>query len=138
MPVFEGLLPDNHNEITLDLLFVLATWHALAKLRMHTETTLQALEETTDTLGHQVRLFKKAMSVYDTRELKKEIIAQGRRRAALRKNKGKAVEVNLEVKRKDLNINTPKFHALGGYVEAIRRFGTTDSFSTQIVSLSDV
>lgn len=35
---------------------------------------------------------------------------------------------------KTLNLNTYKWHALGDVVPAIRLFGTTDSYSTQIVS----
>jgi hypothetical protein len=36
---------------------------------------------------------------------------------------------------KQFNLNTYKFHALGDYCNTIRRFGTTDSYSTQAVSL---
>jgi hypothetical protein len=38
-------------------------------------------------------------------------------------------------KAKHLNLNTYTFHALGDYVATIRHFGTTDSYSTQPVSL---
>jgi hypothetical protein len=34
---------------------------------------------------------------------------------------------------KQFNLNTYKFHALGDYCNTIRRFGTTDSYSTQPV-----
>lgn len=34
---------------------------------------------------------------------------------------------------KQFNLNTYKFHALGDYVSMIRTFGTTDSFTTQVV-----
>ncbi|KAG6838659.1 hypothetical protein C0991_009889 [Blastosporella zonata] len=44
IPAFEGLLPEPHNKILLDLYFELATWHGLAKLKMHTETTLEDLD----------------------------------------------------------------------------------------------
>ncbi|KIK32452.1 hypothetical protein CY34DRAFT_45100, partial [Suillus luteus UH-Slu-Lm8-n1] len=37
IPVFEGLLPKEHNGIVLDMLFDLAAWHGYAKLRMHTD-----------------------------------------------------------------------------------------------------
>lgn len=37
-------------------------------------------------------------------------------------------------KTKKFNLNTYKFHAMGDYVRSIRLFGTTDSFTTQIVS----
>ncbi|KAJ6619167.1 hypothetical protein B0H10DRAFT_1794003 [Mycena sp. CBHHK59/15] len=36
IPVFEGLLPEPHNNTVLNLLFTFAEWHVLAKLRMHT------------------------------------------------------------------------------------------------------
>ena len=34
------------------------------------------------------------------------------------------------------NFGTPKFHFLGDYTSTIRRYGTTDSYSTQSVSKS--
>jgi hypothetical protein len=34
---------------------------------------------------------------------------------------------------KTLNLNTYKFHALGDYTRMIRRYGTTDSYSTEVV-----
>lgn len=139
MPVFEGLLPEPHNTILLDLLFSLSTWHALAKLRLHTETTVTLLESETKRLGRLVRKFKKiTCGAYVTKELPKETAARGRRTAALVKkgavkNQGKETSIS---KIKTLNINTYKFHALGEYPRHIRRYGTTDSYSTQIVSLS--
>jgi hypothetical protein len=36
---------------------------------------------------------------------------------------------------KTLNLNTYKHHALGDYTSVIRRYGTTDSYSTESVSL---
>jgi len=36
-------------------------------------------------------------------------------------------------RRKTLNINTFKSHSLGDYVRTIRMYGTTDSFSTELV-----
>ena len=37
-------------------------------------------------------------------------------------------------RKKTFNLNTYKAHALGDYVETIRRYGTTDSYSTEPVS----
>lgn len=140
MPVFDGLLPPKDNKIVLDLLFSLATWHALAKLRLHTETTVQLLEAETKTLGRLVRRFKKTTcAIYDTKELPKETAARGRRTAALVK-KGKGKENTggpLKPNQKVLNINTYKFHSLSKVAGAIRRVGTTDSYNTQIVSKTD-
>jgi hypothetical protein len=41
-------------------------------------------------------------------------------------------------RRKTFNLLTSKLHALGDYVETIKAFGTTDSYSTQIVRLRGV
>jgi hypothetical protein len=40
-----------------------------------------------------------------------------------------------EKKKKGFNLQTYKFHALGDYAATIRRYGTTDSFSTERVCL---
>ena len=55
---FEGLLPSQHNEIVMTLLFRLAEWHALAKLRMHTDTTLTCMEMVIAILGRELRRFR--------------------------------------------------------------------------------
>ncbi|THG96656.1 hypothetical protein EW026_g5211 [Hermanssonia centrifuga] len=57
LPIFEGLLDEPYNTVVLDLLFTLATWHALAKLRMHTDGTLSIFEATTANLGTLLRRF---------------------------------------------------------------------------------
>jgi hypothetical protein len=144
MPVFEGLLPSPHNEIVLDTLFVLASWHACAKLRLHTDSTLTFLEKTTATLGVLLRCFAKlTCASFKTTELPRESAARRRRRAA----NGKKPTVNPSngttgessaakpggPKLKFFNLNTFKLHSLGHYADTIRRFGTTDSYSTQIV-----
>ena len=62
IPVFEGLLSaPGHDEILTDLLFELATWHALAKLRLHTESTVVALEHSTQRLGKAIRIFEEKL-----------------------------------------------------------------------------
>lgn len=39
-------------------------------------------------------------------------------------------------RRKRLNINTYKFHSYGDYLNTIREYGTTDSYSTELVRLT--
>ena len=154
--MFDGLLPEPHNEIVMTLLFRLAEWHALAKLRMHIESTLQLLDSATTSLGREVRRFRDVTCrAFETVELEKE---RGARARKGRKSKSKLASVSRDAtgqpavpnstpvppvhqssstdggkKRKGLNISTYKFHALGDYVRTIRMFGTTDSYSTQIV-----
>jgi hypothetical protein len=78
IPVFEGLLPPPHNKIVLDLLFTLATWNAYAKLRLHTEQTLDLFDTATSDLGRRLRDFVKGTcSAYETRELPCEEAARG-------------------------------------------------------------
>lgn len=49
--VFEGLLPKPFDGMLQWLLYRTAEWHALAKLRIHTDSTLDLLEAATKELG---------------------------------------------------------------------------------------
>ena len=111
-------------------------WHAYAKLRLHTDTTLNNFRILTSTLGKSVRIFiKEVCSQYHTTELPKEMATRGRREAALAKNSDtpKASKKRRTSLRKELNLSTYKYHALGDYPDLIARFGTTDNASTQMV-----
>lgn len=105
---------------------------------MHTDVTLDIFSQVTTTLGGRLREFnEKICSVFQTRELERERAARQRRQkksndagtgaAAASKNNGR--------KPKQFSLKTYKLHALGDYVSTIRRFGTTDSYSTQRVCL---
>ena len=64
----------------MDLLFVLAHWHALAKLRQHTDLSLDVLESVTDHLSKILKEFQATTcAAYDTRELKREKAARVRK-----------------------------------------------------------
>jgi hypothetical protein len=81
IPVFQGLLPEPHNTKVLRLLFAFAHWHGLAKLRMHTDDTLQILDLATTGLGNQLRAFQnETCASFETFELKRETAARQRRR----------------------------------------------------------
>ena len=136
MPVLEGLLPEEHNKIILDLAFDIATWHAYAKLRKHTEYTLASFRSQTKELGRQLRVFlNKTCSAYSTKPLPNEEAARVRRKAAKTRKGDTATQKNSprdqNVKR--FNMATYKIHALGDYVDHIMRFGPTDCFTTQHV-----
>jgi hypothetical protein len=153
----------------LDLLFTLCTWHALAKLRLHTSSTLRIFKATTEVLGQKLRYWvKKTCAAFDTRELPKEASARYRRKATAASKAGKSKvfplrgkggqkrqgkgqmpipsstriatqqdespDVHNSKNRKVFNMCTYKVHALGHYIAAIARFGTTDNYSTQIVN----
>ena len=121
--MFEGLLPEPFNGLLLRLLYKAAEWHALAKLRLHTKSTLDLLEAVTKEFGRLMRQFRDKTSVkYDTVELLRGADGHNARSCSSKKKE-----------KKELNLNTYKFHALADYVAAIRLFGTTDSYSTLIV-----
>ncbi|KAG1721829.1 hypothetical protein EDD22DRAFT_962397 [Suillus occidentalis] len=149
IPVFDGLLPEPHNQIVLKLLFTMAHWHGLAKLWMHSELTLKIMDHVTSALGQQFRQFKNTTcAAYEAHKLSQEVRARARchlRKADQAGHKstrptcivGQA-EVDdlkllaLNVKRiKVFNLQTYKFHALGDYVSTICRYGTSDSYSTE-------
>lgn len=127
----------------MDMLWTFLMWHALAKLHAHTETTVTILEHVTVDLGNSVRSFARKCRKVDTRELPSEEAARGRRKSKLLSKKQlKAQEVadgtktgrKQTSKRKILNHETFKLHNLPHYPGWIRRMGTTDNYSTQLVS----
>jgi hypothetical protein len=121
-----------------ELLFELATWHAFAKLRLHTESTLQSFEVSTSELGRILRRFRATTcEEFHTQELPSEEAARGRRWAARLRNQTPSSQRNVKGpakrRKRKLNLETFKLHALGHYVNAIRMYGTTDNYSTQLV-----
>jgi hypothetical protein len=134
--VFDGLLQEPHNTCILKLLFNLAHWHTLAKLRMHTDTTLDVFSKLTTSLGCSLHEFeKKTCSMFQTLELKREQAVQQQRQENNIINGGARPAPNSNARKlKCLNLKTYKYHALGDYVSAIQLHGTMDSYSTQSVS----
>jgi hypothetical protein len=139
--VFEGLLPKKHDRIVGKLLFELCTWHGLAKLRLHTETTVNDLEHSTTRLGNLLRQFQKEVcSGYATTELPAEEAARIRRKAAAAKKQGQPAAPSIpnapkSRQQRTFNLSTYKLHSLGHYARAIRLFGSTDSFNSQTVTI---
>ena len=73
---------------------------------------------------------------FNTRELPKEADARKRRADANKSISKTATKPNAsEGGHIRFNLSTYKLHALGDYADTIRRRGTTDSYSTQTVSL---
>lgn len=103
------------------------------------------MEESTTVLGRFIRRFaNKTCSSFDTKELPSETSARGRQKVASERKKaearGEAPAANVSSRQfkattRTFNMETYKLHALGDYVKTIRRFGTTDSYSTQMVSI---
>ncbi|KZT44669.1 hypothetical protein CALCODRAFT_406842, partial [Calocera cornea HHB12733] len=124
-----------HDSSVRKLLFIMAQWHGLAKLRLHTDATLELLDRTTTLLGVQVRYFAThTCEAFQTFELEKEAAARKRRTDAqvsgLNGGSGNGTGAR---RPKAYSLRTYKWHALGDYVEMIRTLGPTDGFSTELV-----
>lgn len=133
--MFEGLFPPRHDVVVQSLLYRFAQWHALAKLRTHSDSTLGFLDETFKNLSRQLRKSRDfTCNVFHTIELPKEKAAR-QRKFAQQSRPNSLPSESTRPRVKKFNLNTYKFHAMGDYVESIKLFGTTDSFTTQIVSL---
>jgi hypothetical protein len=132
----------------------MAHWHGLAKLRMHTDVTLELLSQVTISFGTRIRAFQeKTCAAFSTHELERERAARLRRQDKVKKaagginsnaQKGKKAITKTDSQPqksssgrqpKQFSLKTYKYHALGDYCNTIRRFGTTDSYSTQPVGL---
>ena len=135
-------MPDEDDKIVQTLLFELATFHALAKLQLQTETTILDLECCTTRLGECMRKFEKYVcSKYDTKDLPSELAARTRRqqRKAIKlttttpgsTQKGLA---STSPRRRKFNLETYKYHSLGDYATSIRLHGPLDGYSSQLVS----
>lgn len=145
IPCFENLLPEPFNGYVLDLLFDLALYLSYGKLRQHTDSTLSSFEACIKSLGSQIRKFThKTCPRFQTKETPQEQSRRERQAAAKRaKDVAAAAATGREppvekakkgTKWKSFNLRTYKLHALGDYIPNIWLFGTTDSYSTQIVS----
>ena len=139
IPVFEGLLSPPHDNIVRELLFELATWHGLAKLRLHTDTTINSLEHSTQRLGQAIRKFEsETCTQLEVRDLPAEDAARAHRKLLRLAAGTTASEPTMQKAKKpqEFNMKTYKLHALGHYAKAIRLFGPSDGFLTQTVCSS--
>jgi hypothetical protein len=136
IPVFEGLFPPDHDRAVQSLLYRFAQWHALAKLRMHSESTVTLLEETFKNLARKLRKFQRdTCSAFNTTELPKETAARHRKLTQRSNTATTPLESGGARLKKLFNLSTYKFHAMGDYVRTIKLFGSTDSFTTQTVRI---
>ncbi len=135
LPCFEGLfLTSADNKIVQDLLFILRAWHGLAKLHMHTDTSLKVFGGVTKEAGHLLCHFVNTVcNNFNTEETPTEAAAhvcREERAFAKAKKEGKTPAGKRTETKKEFNLSTYKLHALGDYPWTIWNFGTTDSYST--------
>ncbi|PBK60412.1 hypothetical protein ARMSODRAFT_898121 [Armillaria solidipes] len=156
IPCFEGLLPSPHDETVADLLYLSTYWHALAKLHMHTDSSLAEFRLVTTGFTNALRHFTDVTcQAFDTVETDAEY-AKRKRNEARRQQKAGTTSVGTSTERPDrgilpvgtstrnegsgkrkrqFNLSTSKAHAIADYPDQIEMFGTTDSYSTQIGEL---
>ncbi|KAF8834345.1 hypothetical protein BDN67DRAFT_992684 [Paxillus ammoniavirescens] len=131
IPVFAGLFPGPHHSQILKLMFLLGHWHGLARLRMHTDKTLNILESVTKHLGDELCKFvSETCPAFSAKELRREAECC-RRRQTQESGRAVAQAQGNDRRPKVLNLRTYKLHALGDYAAQIKQYGTTDSYSTQ-------
>ncbi|KAL4242656.1 hypothetical protein ABKN59_011437 [Abortiporus biennis] len=163
IPIFDGLLPEPHNKIVIDLLFSTVTLHTLHKLWMHTDATLSITWSVTKDFGDILRKFKAVTcAAYETHELPKEATARQRRVARevvaqIQASDSNSPETHVSTQstplqpskpfKKEFNLQTYKIHSLGDYADiinpALKNFLPKlkiylllqlDSFKNQLVS----
>ena len=76
IPAFEGLFPGKDDAIIKRLLFRLSEWHALAKLQMHLDESLNQLDVALKKLAAEIRQFQQSTcNAFKTHELPSEVAA---------------------------------------------------------------
>ena len=134
IPCIEGLFPEPHNTSVIELLFIFATWHALAKLHIHTETSLRLLDMATTALGNALRYFVRVTCpTFDTFETSTEYTKRQRQQAAAAPSTSSATPSSTGRQRQTFSLKTIKLHFLGDYVSCIKMFGTTDNYNSALV-----
>ncbi|PPR06562.1 hypothetical protein CVT24_001550 [Panaeolus cyanescens] len=126
IPAFNGLIVGPDGTFIRQFLFELATWHALAKLRRHTNQTIVELEASTFRLGQGLRRFRKVTLGYNTRDLPQEENARAPKTRSTKRDSQKV---------RRFNLHTFKIHALGHHVHYIKLMDTTDNYSKQITEV---
>ena len=137
IPCIEGLFPEPHNTSIIDLLFVFATWHALAKSHIHTDTSLKLLDTATTALGNALCYFTRVTCPeFDTFETGAEYAKCQRQQvaAAATQPTPHSPSSSTGRQRRTFSLKTVKLHFLGDYVSCIKMFGTTDNYNSALVS----
>ncbi|KIK17417.1 hypothetical protein PISMIDRAFT_44768, partial [Pisolithus microcarpus 441] len=129
IPAFEGLFPPDHDNVICTLLFCLAQWHALAKLLLHMDNSLELLKHTTRLLGQQLQKFQEfTCASFQTTELPSEAAAWQRAREV--RVDSMSAPCSSTCQPKMFNLSTYKMHALSDYADTIHMFSMTNSYTT--------
>lgn len=106
---------------------------------MHTDETTVLLDEATSALGKSLRVFSKQVCpAFETYETPKEFAARQKRAAKKAGPAGAtaaAGDQRGQRRQSTYKLNRIKLHLLGDYAAHIPMYGTTDSYTTRIVSV---
>jgi hypothetical protein len=116
------------------LLFDFNTFHAFAKLRLHTEDTLSFLDRFVTLFGNSLNSFLDATENVETEELPRERVAREQREAAKAIAEGRSAPPSKK-KSKTFPREAYKLHPGGDFTWFIRWLSTADQWSTRLVSL---
>ena len=95
---------------------------------------MKIFQRVTRKLGNELRFLRDTCTGFTTKELRHEAECCRQKEAcAAPSNTATMSSTTNDHWPKMLNLNTYKLHALGDYPSPIKLFGTTDSFSTQLV-----
>jgi hypothetical protein len=121
-------------DVILDTLYTMSTFHSLSKLRIHTTMTLYLLEDVTVVLGSLLRKLRdEASKTLTVLELTRDVQARVRNQSRRGERQTQAAST-AQKKVITLNLNTIKNHLLEHYPDCVRASGTMDGYSTSIVS----
>ena len=99
------------------------------------DESLVLLQQSSQQLGNQLHDFKRhTHAAFRTHELPKEAVQQQRREITEHPTGHRKKEARSVSLPKTFNLNIYKFHAMGDYVDMIKMFGTTDSYTTHVMS----
>ena len=135
IPCIEGLFDEPHNSTVIELLYIFATWHALAKLHIHTDTSLKLLDTATTALGNALRYFARVTCPeFNTLETTAEYAKRQRQQAAATTSTSSATSSSTGRQPRTFSLGTIKLHFLGDYVSCIKMFGSIDNYNSALVS----
>ena len=141
--MFLGILPEPFNSAIATLLYRVCTCHALAKLRMHTDASVDHLQRSIAAFASELRKAEKCLrniQQVGTRKSKTSYrIGQSNIKGKRKHNSSHATvtgpDKTLTNPPPSLNRNTVKLHSIGDYPRSILRYGSVDSYSTFLVNL---
>ena len=106
--------PEDVEEHVLDMLWDLVYWHALVKLRLHSQSTVLLLDAATSEVGRSVRRFRRVTDHIETYDLPQDDAAKAKKRRKKKQTDDQDPEVPTKkrvCKPAKLNLTMYKWHS---------------------------